>query len=129
MAGERCDIPTFNWLQSKFPGLLINDNYWQTETGWPMCSNYLGLERFKTKPGSACKPVPGYNLAILDHNGNDVPVHTLGKVCFKYPTPPSFVMTLWNQDDQFQAKYFSNPKGCYSTGDVGYKDEDGYFHM
>lgn len=66
LAGERCDIPTFNWISDMLPETLINDNYWQTETGWMISCNYMNLERFPTKAGSATKPCPGYNVKILD---------------------------------------------------------------
>ena len=81
------------------------------------------------KPGSATKPVPGYNLKVLDQNGQECDVKELGKVCFRFPTPPSFALTLWEKDDAFVEKYFSEYEGYYYSGDAGYKDEDGYIHM
>jgi propionyl-CoA synthetase len=71
LAGERCDVPTFKWIQQHFK-MLINDNYWQTETGWPMCSNFRNLHTFPIKAGSAIKPVPGYNLKILKENFEEI---------------------------------------------------------
>lgn len=91
MAGERCDIPTYEWIHEHL-GILINDNYWQTESGWGISSNYLGLHEFPWKAGSATKPVPGFNVKILDHNHKEITTpDVLGRVCIKLPTPPNFM--------------------------------------
>jgi propionyl-CoA synthetase len=89
----------------------------------------MNLTTLPFKAGSATKPAPGYNIVILDDEGKEVKGDHLGKICMKFPTPPSFALTLWNKDDQFIEKYFTDFKGHYLTGDAGYKDKDGYIHM
>jgi len=129
LVGERCDPDTINWLEDKFPDVLLNDTWWQTETGWPICSNYGNLHVFPTNPGSCTKVVPGYVVEILDDNNVPVDPPTLGKVSIKYPLPPSFMTTLWQNDDAFKEKYFSDSPGYYTTGDAGYYNEGGYLHI
>lgn len=129
LVGERCDPDTINWLEDKFPNALLNDTWWQTETGWPICSNFGNLHMFPTNPGSCTKVVPGYNVAILDDNNEEVEPPTLGKVSIKCPPPPSFMLTLWGNDEAFVQKYFSDSPGYYTTGDAGYFNENGYLHI
>ncbi len=129
IAGERCDVPTYEWIQ-KGLGVMINDNYWQTETGWVISSNYFNLHTFKGKPGSAIKPVPGYNVHILDNENNIISKpNELGRICCKLPMPPSFMMTLYNNDEAFSKKYLEDSPGYYQTGDCGYFDEQGYLNI
>jgi propionyl-CoA synthetase len=129
LVGERCDPDTINWLESKFPHVLLNDTWWQTETGWPICSNFGNLHMFPTNPGSCTKVVPGYEVHILDDNNEPVEPPTLGKVSIKCPPPPSFMLTLWGNDEAFKQKYFSDSPGYYTTGDAGYFNENGYLHI
>lgn len=102
MAGERCDIPTYEWI-NKHLGVLINDNYWQTETGWIISCNYKNLYTWPTKPGSAIKPCPGFNIKIIhpDDNSEIKEKEKLGKICSKLPMPPGFMLTLWRNDSFF----------------------------
>lgn len=128
MAGERCDIPTYEWIRDKLK-VLINDNYWQTECGWGIACNYKNLHEFPAKPGSATKPVPGFVVEILNQDNEKVPNKSLGKVCVKLPMPPSFMLTLYNNDKAFIEKYLEETPGYYTTGDAGYFDEDGYLNV
>lgn len=128
--GERCDIPTFKWVEDHLKGKLVNDCYWQTETGGPILSNYLGFPTFPEKPGSACKPLPGYNVKVINSaTGVECKPNEPGTVYVKEPLPPSFMLTILNHDNMFINKYFSTLPGHYNTGDSGYYDEDGYFHI
>ena len=99
MAGERCDIPTYQWISHHLPHVLLNDNYWQTESGWIISCNFSNLQTFKSKPGSCTKPVPGFNVKILDEFNQEINApNVLGRVCIKQPLPPSFMSTLWKND-------------------------------
>ncbi|CAI2361406.1 unnamed protein product [Moneuplotes crassus] len=129
LVGERCDPDTINWLEDKFPDVLLNDTWWQTETGWPICSNYGNLHAFPTNPGSCTKVVPGYVVEILDDDNVPVDPPQLGKVSIKFPLPPSFMLTLWGNDEAFKEKYFSDSPGYYTTGDAGYFNDAGYLHI
>lgn len=130
LAGERCDPDTVHWLQKHMPkDLLINDHWWQTESGWPMISNYSNLETLPTKPGSATKPLPGWDIQVLDDEGKPQPSNVSGLMCVKEPTPPGFMLTLWNNDKAFVDKYFKQVPGYYLAGDEGYVDEDGYYYI
>ena len=136
IAGERCDPDTIAWMADKFPGVFLNDNWWQTETGWPICSNYANLNKFPTKPGSCTKPTPGFDVRILggDHDdhenfGKEMETGQLGTVAIKLPMPPSFMLTLWNNDEFFKKYYLSEFPDYYCTGDAGMFDEDGYLHI
>jgi len=102
LVGERCDPDTVYWVHNHFPNVIINDTWWQTETGWPICANLLNLKDFgtvfPTLPGSVTRPVPGYQVEIFDE-GNHLCEHgTLGKVVIKLPLPPAFMLTLWGND-------------------------------
>lgn len=111
-------------------GKLVNDCYWQTESGGPILSNYLGFPTFPEKPGSACKPLPGYNVKVINTaTGVECKPNETGTVYVKEPLPPSFMLTILNNDDVYVKKYFSTLIGHYNTGDSGYYDEDGYFHI
>ena len=125
LAGERLDPPTYEWLQ-EHTRLPVLDHWWQTETGWAICCNPAGIEMAATKPGSATFPSPGYNVQIVDQEGNSVPAGEQGQVAVKLPLPPGCLMTVWGDDERFQKAYLSPIPGYYSSGDGGYIDEDGY---
>jgi propionyl-CoA synthetase len=125
LAGERCDVATLDWLTDllKIP---VIDHWWQTESGWPMLANMVGVELLPIKPGSAGKCVPTYNVQILDENNEEVEPNAEGAVAIKLPLPPGVLPTLWNDTPRFIDSYLSAYPGYYFTGDGGYKDEDGY---
>jgi len=134
LVGERFDPDTIWWLNRNLPGVKINDTWWQTETGWPISANFLKLSTFKTVfptlPGAVTKPVPGYHVAIMDDGHNLVTEpNQLGNVVIKLPLPPSFMLTLWGNDEAFIKKYLADNPGYYTTGDAGTFDEQGYFHI
>lgn len=124
-AGERLDPETYNWTSEKL-GVPVVDNWWQTETGWPIVANPLGLEAFDVKPGSATKPTPGYDVQVLSADGSPLPAGEEGAVCIKLPMPPGTLPTLWADDERYVSSYLSQFEGYYLTGDGGYIDEDGY---
>lgn len=125
VAGERCDPPTLEWLQniSKLP---IIDHWWQTESGWSIVANMMGVEEFAVKAGSATKPVCGFDVQILDEDGEQLGANKEGYVCIKLPLPPSCLPTLWNDDERFISSYLDKFEGYYLTGDGGYIDDEGY---
>jgi len=134
LVGERCDPDTIWWIHHRIPHVIINDNWWQTETGWPMSANYLNLDDFKhpfpTLPGSVTKPVPGFDIHIIDdENHEPQEPNTMGKVAIKLPMPPSFMLTLWGNDQAFIEKYLTETPGYYTTGDAGMIDLHGYLHI
>jgi propionyl-CoA synthetase len=133
LVGERCDPDTIMWIHKHLPHVLINDTWWQTETGWPISANILNLKDFKTcfptLPGAVTKPVPGYKVEIFDEANQALPPNTLGKVVIKMPLPPAFMLTLWGNDQAFIDKYLAETPGYYTTGDAGIFDENGYFHI
>jgi propionyl-CoA synthetase len=129
LAGERLDPDTYHWAAERL-GRPVIDHWWQTETGWPIAANPLGIERLPVKPGSPTRPVPGFRVEILDPgSGAPVPAGTEGAVVVKLPLPPSCLPTLWNDDERFVESYLSAFPGYYSTGDGGYLDEDGYLYV
>ncbi len=105
------------------------DHWWQTESGWPMAANCLGLELLPVKPGSPTKPVPGYDIRILDPEGTELPPGQNGAVCVRLPLPPGFSPTLWRGEERFIEAYLSTYAGFYLTGDAGYFDEEGYLYV
>jgi propionyl-CoA synthetase len=116
MAGERCDVPTYEWIRDNLK-VLINDNYWQTEAGWIISCNYKNLHTFQPKPGSATKPAPGFEVKIMDHHNEEIKeAGKLGRICIKLPMPPSFMMTLYNNDEAFIYKYLTDTPGYYTSG-------------
>ncbi|MCA9731218.1 MAG: propionyl-CoA synthetase [Deferribacteres bacterium] len=125
LAGERTDPPTLNWLQNllKIP---VIDHWWQTETGWPMVANMMGIEELPVKAGSASVPVCGYDVCVLDTSGKEVGPNEEGQIVVKLPLPPGCLPSLYNDDDRFEKSYLSRYPGYYTSGDGGYKDEDGY---
>lgn len=127
MAGERCDPETVRWLQKNFPDKHLNDNWWQTETGWMVASNYINLTTFPTKLGSATKACPGWDVQIMDDEDNVVEEpEKVGKIMVKLPCPPGHMDGLWGNDQAYVEKYLQSPQGWYLTGDAGYIDKDGY---
>ena len=128
MAGERLDPPTYEWI-SKIIGKPVIDHWWQTETGWAIASNLIGIERLPVKPGSATKPVPGFNIQILDANGLPLPPNVQGAIAIKLPLPPSCLSTIWGDFSRFDSGYLSEYAGYYCSGDGGYLDEDGYLFV
>jgi len=127
-AGERLDPPTYEWLSDKFK-LPIIDHWWQTETGWAIAANMMGVEPMPVKPGSATVPVPGYNIEILDDNGNELANGQQGNIAIKLPLPPSCLTTIWGDIERFKASYLETFPGYYVSGDGGYFDEDGYLFV
>jgi propionyl-CoA synthetase len=125
LAGERCDPDTLLWAREKL-GKPVIDHWWQTETGWAIAANCVGLGALPVKPGSCTRPVPGYDVRIVDEQGNEVERGTIGNVVIRLPLPPGCLPTLWNHDAEFQRTYLSDYRGCYRTADAGYKDDDGY---
>lgn len=128
LAGERCDPDTLNWATDKL-GIPVIDHWWQTETGWPICGNPLGIEQVEIKVGSAGVPMPGYDVQVLDPLGRQVADGEIGAVVVKLPLPPGTLPTLWQKDDLYIQKYLSHYTGYYLTADAGFKDEDGYLHI
>ncbi len=125
LAGERCDPDTLAWAQNTLKVPVV-DHWWQTETGWGIAANCLGIEELPIKPGSPTVCVPGYDVQILDENGNVEAPGEIGRIMVKLPMPPGCLPTLWQNDDRFVESYLSAQEGYYLTGDAGYKDEDGY---
>ena len=127
-AGERLDPDTYEWASGHL-GVPIIDNWWQTETGWPIAANLRGLEPLPIKPGSPSFPVPGYDIQILDPASNEVAVGSEGDIAIKLPLPPGTLPTLWGDDDRYIASYLSDHPGYYTSGDGGFFDEDGYLYV
>jgi len=125
LAGERLDPPTYEWLTGMLACPVI-DHWWQTETGWPICANMLGMELKEIKMGSSTVPVPGFDVKVLDNNGKEIETGDTGSIVIKLPLPPGCLPTLWNDDERYKNSYISDFPGFYLTGDGGYKDEDGY---
>ena len=129
VAGERLDPPTYHWLQEHLPGVPIIDHWWQTETGWSICTNMAGVELLETRPGSPTLPAPGYDLRIVDESGQEVGAHTEGAIVIKAPLPPGSFPTVWGDHERFVESYFTQYPGFYLTGDGGYRDHDGYVYV
>ena len=134
LAGERLDPDTYEWTtrilaEATGRDIPVVDNWWQTETGWPIAANPLGLTRFPLKAGSPTKPVPGYDIEIVDPGGAPVPAGQEGLIVMKLPLPPGTMATVWGDDSRFVSSYLSAFDGYYLTGDSGYLDEDGYVYV
>ena len=125
LAGERADPPTVEWAERQLKVPVI-DHWWQTETGFPITANCLGLEPMPVKHGSSTKPVPGWDLRVLGPDGHELKRGEIGALCLKLPLPPGALPTLWNADDRFVESYLREYPGYYHTADAGYVDEDGY---
>ncbi len=128
LAGERADPDTIIWAQDKL-GVPVIDHWWQTETGWSICANPVGIETLPVKLGSPSVPMPGYEIDILAEDGTARAVNELGAIAVKLPLPPSCLPTVWGADEAFVEKYLTTFPGYYETGDAGYKDEDGYLYI
>ena len=128
LAGERLDPDTYQWATEAL-GVPVVDNWWQTETGWPIAANLRGLDPMPLKPGSPSVPVPGYDVRVLDEHGSQVGAGQDGAICIKLPLPPGTLPTLWHDDDRFVASYLSEFDGYYLSGDGGHIDEDGYLFV
>ncbi|MBN1947963.1 MAG: propionyl-CoA synthetase [Bradymonadales bacterium] len=128
LAGERCDPDTLLWSQAKL-GVPVIDHWWQTETGWGIAANCMGLERLPVKPGSPTKAAPGYDVRILDESGDPVEAGKIGSIVVKLPLPPGCLPTLWNDDEGYINSYLSTYQGHYLTGDAGYQDEEAYLFI
>ncbi len=128
LAGERTDPDTLSWAEEHLKVPVI-DHWWQTETGWPIASNCMGIEVLPVKPGSPTRAVPGYDVQVLDPSGEEVPRGDMGAICVKLPMPPSCLPTLWNADERFIESYMAEFPGYYETGDAGYMDEEGYIFV
>ncbi|HTO98525.1 MAG TPA: propionyl-CoA synthetase [Myxococcales bacterium] len=128
LAGERCDPETLLWAQEKLR-IPVVDHWWQTETGWAIAGNPLGLEEFPVKPGSATKPMPGYDVRILDENASDAPRGQNGAIAVKLPLPPGCLPTLYQDDATFDRAYLMRYPGYYLTGDGGFIDKEGYLSV
>jgi propionyl-CoA synthetase len=128
LAGERCDPETLGWAQEKLRVPVI-DHWWQTETGWPIAANCLGIERLPVVPGSPTRAVPGWDVRVVDGGGEELPSGEIGALVVKLPMPPGSSPTLWNADERFREVYLSAFPGYYQTADAGYLDEHGYLFV
>ena len=128
LAGERLDPETYRWAKDLL-GIPVIDHWWQTETGWAIAGDPMGLEALPTKPGSPTVPMPGYNVHILDADGNEVGPGVTGEIVMRLPLPPGCLPSLWRDDDRFIDSYLSRHDGAYVTGDGGYVDQDGYLYV
>ena len=125
LAGERLDPDTLTWAENALKVPVI-DHWWQTETGWAIAANCMGLHKFDVKPGSPTKPAPGWNLAVLDDDGKPIETGDIGAIVVKLPLPPGSLPTLWQKDQRYIDSYLSVFPGYYETSDAGFIDEDGY---
>jgi propionyl-CoA synthetase len=129
LAGERLDPDTYHWAAEHVQRPVI-DHWWQTESGWPIAANCLGIEHLPVKPGSPTRAVPGYEVRILDPGtGDEVGAGREGAVAIRLPLPPGCLPTLWNDDERFVRSYLTTFPGYYTTGDGGYVDDDGYLYV
>jgi propionyl-CoA synthetase len=128
LAGERLDPETYHWA-GELLGIPVIDHWWQTETGWPIAADLMGLEPMPTKPGSPTMPVPGYDVRIVDAEGAELKPGETGDIVVRLPLPPGCLPTLWRDDERFVGSYMTQHPGFYITGDGGFRDEDGYLYV
>ncbi len=128
LAGERCDPDTLHWAEEHL-GVPVIDHWWQTETGWSICANCMGLERLPVKAGSPSKPVPGWDVSVVDEKSKEVERREIGSLVVRLPLPPGSFSTLWENNEGYVASYLKEFPGFYKTGDAGYVDEDGYVYV
>lgn len=128
LAGERCDVATLEWTREKL-GVPVIDHWWQTESGWPMLANMVGVQLQTVKPGSAGFPVFGYDIQIIGEDGNPCGVNEEGYVLAKLPLPPGCLLDVWNNTQRFISGYLEKFPGYYFSGDGGYRDEEGYVYI
>jgi propionyl-CoA synthetase len=128
LAGERADPATIAWAEQKLR-IPVIDHFWQTETGWPVAANCLGIERLAVKHGSPTRPVPGYDVRVLGDDGAELVPGETGAICIKLPLPPGCMPTLWNDDAGFERAYLAHYPGYYETADAGFVDADGYLFV
>ncbi len=128
LAGERLDPETYRWA-GELLGIPVIDHWWQTETGWPIAADLMGLEPMATKPGSPTMPVPGYDVRIVDPDGTEQEPGVTGEIVVRLPLPPGCLPTLWRDDERFVESYLTQHPGFYITGDGGYRDEGGYLYV
>jgi propionyl-CoA synthetase len=128
LAGERTDPDTLSWAENSLKVPVI-DHWWQTETGWAIAANCMGIEQFPVKPGSPTKAAPGWNIDVLDNDGKPVPKGEIGAIVVKLPLPPGTLPTLWQNDERYKEAYLSAFPGYYETSDAGFIDEEGYVYV
>jgi propionyl-CoA synthetase len=128
LAGERCDPDTLEWAREKL-NVPVIDHWWQTETGWAICANCIGIEMLPVKAGSAGRPAPGWDIRAVDSDANEVARGETGALVARLPLPPGTFPTLWNANDRFIDTYLKEFPGHYKTADAGHVDEDGYVHI
>ena len=128
LAGERTDPDTLHWAEDKLQVPVI-DHWWQTETGWAICSNCIGIEHLPIKEGSPSKPVPGWDLKVVNDHNQELPPGEIGSLVVSLPLPPGSFPTLWNAKQRFFDVYFAEFPGFYKTADAGFVDEDGYIYV
>lgn len=128
LAGERADPDTIKWAEQHLK-IPVIDHWWQTETGWPIAANPMGIEVLPVKYGSSARALPGYDIVVLDDEGEPVATGETGNILIKRPMPPGCLPTLWQADEVLHEKYYANFEGYYETSDAGYIDEDGYLYI
>jgi propionyl-CoA synthetase len=128
LAGERADPDTLTWAENLLKKPVI-DHWWQTETGWAISGNPVGLGQLPVKHGSATMAMPGYDVRVVDENCKEMPASTMGSIVLKLPLPPGCLPTLWQHDDWFKQNYLADFPGYYKTADAGFKDDDDYIYV
>ncbi len=128
LAGERCDPGTLHWAEEKL-GVPVIDHWWQTETGWAIASNCVGIETLPVKAGSTACAAPGWEVTVFDADGAETPAGQIGAIACKLPLPPGTLPGFWQADNRYKAGYLDRFEGYYETGDAGYIDDDGYIYV